>query len=219
MPVTQSSAHSAAPPVARPLAGAPGTTEKPPAAPISPEALQQLELAHQRARKIRRAVQVALFNGWTIGFFAALSLLSGIFSLTGFVLGVALAIVSYNEFKGAKLFRRLDLRAPRRLGWNQLGLCGVLIVYSLWCIYSALTGPNPYEAALPAGGQAVPILNSIAQMQTTITLGVYGSLIIGSIIFQGTTAWYYFTRARHIQAYIEQTPQWVIDLQQASAPL
>jgi hypothetical protein len=180
--------------------------------------LQQLDLAHQRARKIRRAVQVALFNGWTVGVFAVISLLSGILSLTGLVLGGALAIVAYNEFNGAKLLRRLDLRAPRRLAWNQLGLCCVIIAYSVWGLYTGLSGPSPYGSALPAAGQAAPILKSIEHLQTTITLAVYGSLIFGSIILQGGTAWYYLTRTRHIQAYASQTPQWVIDLQRAADP-
>jgi hypothetical protein len=60
-----------------------------------------------------------------------------------------------------------------------------------------------------------PIVGSIEQLQRTIVLATYVSLIVGSIVFQGSTAWYYFSRARHIRAYVNQTPQWVIELQRA----
>ena len=176
-------------------------------------------LARQRGRKIRRAAGVALFTGWTVSIFAAITLLFGIFSVTALLLGSALAVVGYNEFSGAKLLRRLDLRAPRRLGLNQIGLCGVLIVYSLWSIYSALTGPSPYAAALPSGGEMAGMLGSIERLQTIVTLAVYGALIFFSLIFQGGTAWYYFTRSRHIQAYISETPQWIIDLERTTSLL
>jgi hypothetical protein len=212
--MADASTQPADPPLARPVTSS--TDVSPPSGPaISPEILRQLKLAQQRGKKIRRAAGMATFNGWTIGVFAALSLVSGIFSLTGFVLGIALAIAAFNEFNGAKLLRRLDLRAPRRLGFNQLGLCGVLIVYSLWSIHSAFAGPSPYASAMPAGGQVAPIVGSIEQLQRTIVLATYVSLIVGSIVFQGSTAWYYFSRARHIRAYVNQTPQWVIELQRA----
>ena len=180
--------------------------------------LSQLKLAQEHGKKIRRAAGVARFNGWTTGIFAAITLLGGVFSLTSLLLGVALAVVAHNEFNGAKLLRRLDQRAPRRLGYNQLGLCGVVIVYSLWSIYSMLTGPSPYESALAAGGQAAQMLGSIEQLHTTLIFGVYGSLIFVSLVVQGGNAWYYFTRARQIQAYSTQTPQWIIDLQQSGSP-
>ncbi len=63
------------------------------------------------------------------------------------------------------------------------------------------------------------MLGSIEQLQTIVTLAVYGSVILFSIIFQGGTAWYYFTRSRHIRAYISETPQWIIDLQRTTSLL
>ncbi len=211
--------QSITPPTARPAVVAPGAVSDTPAAPLSVENLRELELAQGRAKKIRRAIGVALFNGWTTGIFAAISLLCGLFSLTSFLIGIALAIVSYNEFAGAKMFRRFDEQATRRLGFNQLGFCGVLIIYSLWSIYCILTEPNPYAAALPANDRALATLGSIEQMYTTISLTVYGSLIFLSMIFQGGTAWYYFTRGKYIRAYVNETPPWIIDLQRSTSTL
>ncbi len=47
------------------------------------------------------------------------------------------------------------------------------------------------------------VTGSIGDLQTTLTLAVYGGLIIGTIIFQGLNALYYFTRTKHVQAYSE----------------
>jgi hypothetical protein len=33
------------------------------------------------------------------------------------------------------------------------------------------------------------------------------------VVFQGVNAIYYFTRRRHVEAYIAQTPEWIRDLQ------
>jgi hypothetical protein len=203
-------------PTARPVAGAPEPPENAEAGPLSSEHLHEMELARIRFGKIRRASMVAVFNGCTVGFFAAISLLIGLFSLTSFLIGAALAVVAYNEFSGAKLLRRLDLRGPRRLGWNQVGFCAVLVTYALWSIYSLHTGPSPYEEALAVGGQATAIVGSIEQFEKMITFVVYGGLIVGSILFQGGTAWYYFSRAKYVHAYAMHTPPWILELERTA---
>jgi hypothetical protein len=211
--------HLAAPPTARTVRDPARTAPETPPDPFSPEIVHELELARLRGRKIRRAAGVASFTGWTVSICAAVTLLFGIFSITSLLLGGALAVVGYNEFSGAKMLRRLDLRAPRRLGFNQIGLCGVLIVYSLWSIHSTLAAPSPYAAVLASEGQAAGMLGSIEQLQTTVTLVVYGSLIIVSIVFQGSMAWYYFTRGRYIKTYISETRPCIVDLQRATSLL
>jgi len=42
---------------------------------------------------------------------------------------------------------------------------------------------------------------------------IYGGLILGTLLFQGLNAWYYFTRGKHVQTYLDATPSWIIDLQ------
>jgi hypothetical protein len=215
----------APPPIARPVSAPAPPPPAAPGAPLSPEHLRQLRLARQRGRSIRRAAGVATFHGWTFALCAGLSLLVGLLSLTSLLIGLALAVVAYNEFTGARLLRSFDERGPRRLGSNQLGLCGVLIVYAGWSIYSTLTAPSPLEAAFGANGvaslgpdnPAAPLLSSIQQLQTTVTLAVFGGLIVASLVFQGGTAWYYFSRARHLRAYVAETPQWVIELDRTTA--
>jgi hypothetical protein len=46
---------------------------------------------------------------------------------------------------------------------------------------------------------------------------IYGSLIAGTLIFQGLNALYYFTRAKLLRAYLAETPAWVVELQRCQA--
>jgi len=67
--------------------------------PLTSDQRQTLEQAAERAKAFTGAAKVAAFNGWSIGFFAAVTLLFDIFSLTALVLGVGMAVVARNEFK------------------------------------------------------------------------------------------------------------------------
>jgi len=183
--------------------------------PISHEQRRELIEANSRARKVRRAVKVATFNGWSIGVFAALSLPFAMFSVTSLVMCLALALVAYNEFRGRKLLDRFEPRGPRALGWNQLVLMGVLTGYSVWNIYLAETGPGPYAEQIKATPELGSMLGWVDDLHKTVTLAVYGSLIVASLIFQGLNALYYFTREKHLQSFLKQTPAWVVDLQRS----
>jgi len=67
--------------------------------PLTSDQRQTLEQAAERAKAFTGAAKVAAFNGWSIGFFAAVTLLFDIFSLTALVLGVGMAVVARNEFE------------------------------------------------------------------------------------------------------------------------
>ncbi len=183
--------------------------------PISHEQQRELAEANLRARKVRRAAKVATFNGWSIGIFAALSLPFALFSVTALVMCLALAGVAYNEFRGRKLLDHFEPCAPRVLGWNQLVFMGVLIGYSLWNIYLAETGPGPFAEQVKATPELGSMLGSIDYLYTSVTLAVYGSLIVFSVIFQGLNALYYFTREKYLHSYLNQTPDWVVNLQRS----
>ena len=146
------------------------------------------------------AAKVAGFNGWALGGFAALSLLSGLSSMTVLTVGLGLAIVAWNEFRGRKMLRRFDPRGPRLLGRNQLGLMALLVGYGLWGIYMGLTGTTELTALLK---ELEPVFGPIGHLQRSLTLAVYGGVILLSIIFQGLNALYYFTRAEHVQTCSE----------------
>ena len=67
-------------------------------------------------------------NGWSIGFFAAVTLLFDIFSLTALVLGVGMAVVARNEFKSRARILTPNPTGPELLWRNQVGFMALIIL-------------------------------------------------------------------------------------------
>ena len=177
-------------------------------------------MANERAKKIRKAAGVAAFNGWMTGIFAVTSAPFAPFSIAGFLVTVGLGIVAYNEFQGRKRLLLFDDSAPRLLGWNQVGFLTMIIVYCLWMIFTGLTGEGPFAAELAAKPELREVLDSIDGLDyfyKLIVLAIYGTVIVLSAIFQGWNAYYYFSRRKHVEDYVRETPEWVIDVQRATA--
>jgi hypothetical protein len=182
---------------------------------------QELTLANERAKRIRKAAGMAAFNGWAIGIFAALSAPFALFSLAGFFVTIGLSIVAYNEFQGRKRLLRFDPTSPVLLGWNQLGLLALIIVYCVWMLLEGLTGPTPFAAEMaksPELAGAGVSLNQFDDLYKGLVVIVYGMVIVVSVVFQGLNALYYFTRRKHVRAYVQETPGWVLDLQHMMQP-
>jgi hypothetical protein len=179
--------------------------------PLSPEQQQELRTAKTSARSFLGASKVATFNGWTIGFFAFVSILSGIFDLSGLLVGLGLALVARNEFVGRRRLRALDPSGLVLLWRNQVGLMLLIIVYCAWSIYSVLANPNPELVALLelVGEGADELFKSLTTM-------VYKAVIGATIICQGLNARYYYVRVARIRDYLQRTPRWVLDLQRDS---
>ena len=182
-------------------------------APLTPQQREELAEANQRAKKLLGAAKVAAFNGWTIGVFAAVSLLFGIFSMTALVMGVGMAVVARNEFRGRMMLRRFDADGPGLLGRNQLGFMALIIVYCLWSMYQTLSNPITEIAGLEA------IAGSVGDLVTNLTLAVYGGMIVLTAVFQGLNARYYFARVKRMEHYLDKTPEWIVDIQRSTAPL
>jgi hypothetical protein len=51
------------------------------------------------------------------------------------------------------------------------------------------------------------------RLLSTIHLAVYVSLIVVAVLVQGGNAWHYFSRRKHIAAYVESTPTWIVESQ------
>jgi len=190
---------------------------------LSPvEVQQQLAAARVAAAKVRRAASVAYADGWMIAICGAptflFGALSGMSGISGILLGGALCIIAYLEFDGAKRIRRLDVSAPRRLGYNQVALGAVLILYSLWSLHAAAHGGLVAElqAQAPELGNMGTEVQDL--MQTAYRL-LYFTLIAVAIFAQGGTALYYFSREKYMQRYVEQTPPWILDMQRSGTPL
>ena len=76
--------------------------------------LQELALARTRYARIRRACSIALLDAWGLAIFAGLTMVCGISSPSGLVLGMAMALVAIVEFRESSKLRRLDRDAPEQ---------------------------------------------------------------------------------------------------------
>ena len=186
------------------------------AGPLSPEDLRALTDARRRMKSVRRAAGVATLSGWTLAIFAGITMLGVIFGdLTALVLGVALGACAANELRGASMLRRLDRRAPATLGWNQVALGALIVVYAGWSLFRAIQTP---ALASVGGSTGDPHMDHIVTSLTTTVMYVfYSALAATGIIAPGLTALYYFTRARHIRRVLGETPVWVMDTLRAAA--
>lgn len=187
--------------------------------PLSASQLLEVGAARDRAGKIRKAAAVAKFNGWMTGIVAVCSLPFALFSLSGFLLMVVLSFVTYNEFKGRRRLLQFDRNSPAFLGWNQVGFLALIILYSLWMLSVGLTTESPILRELKANPELQGLLGSsveLDQIYRLLVVAVYGTVLVLSIIFQGLNALYYFSRRKHVDAYLKETPDWVLDLQRLS---
>lgn len=180
--------------------------------PLTPEQQQELHDAKERAGSFMGAAKVAAFNGWTIGFFAVVSILFGLFSLTGLIVGIGLAAVARNELVGRRRIRDLDAGGLELLWRNQIGLMALIIVYCVWSMYRAVAAPDPQIAEMSEilGPDTGDLIQSL-------TLTLYGAVIAATAVFQGLNARYYFVRIDRLQEYLRVTPPWVVELQRSSA--
>ena len=175
---------------------------------------QELELrdAKERAGSFLGATKVAAFNGWSIGFFAVVSIVFGLFSPTSFLVGVCLAFVARNEFVGRARLRSLDPSGLELLWHNQLGFMSVIIAYCVWSIYRIVAAPAPTIIA-----DLTELLGvGVEDLFQSVTLTLYAVVIAATGIFQGLNARYYFVRVAMIRDYVRDTPQWVLDVQRAT---
>ena len=196
---------------------------------LSPEQLRELDGARARWRKVQRAVGFARFSAWSLAVFAAGGLLIGLFDRESAVMGLLLLGVTVVEFRGAGLLRRAEARGPRLLGWNQLMLMGLIGAYCVYKAYVEKTQPlvsNPDLAQIlndPGARDALaaqgldPALFQMLDNPEGATRLFYGLMAVVSLVVQGLTAMYYFSRVRVVETYLRATPAWVLEVQRRAA--
>jgi hypothetical protein len=201
------------------LAFTPPTPAAPPApAPLTPEQLLAIRKADERARKIRRAATVATTDASIMAVFTVLCAVSAVFSFVALLLTVALGIVTFNSFRGAARLKKFDPAAPQALALNQAFLAVAVIASACWSLYAALGDAN--SAQIKEVTDAVGVdAASIAGMYTLAIKAVHYALIAGTLLAQGLTGLYYWTRKKLITTYLAETPSWVVDLQRQQAAI
>lgn len=196
------------------------TLPEPTQSPLADEHHAEIAVANTRAKTIRKAAGVAGFNGWVTAVFAVCSAPFAPFSIAGFLVTVGLAVVAYNEFQGRTRLHNFDREAAKFLGWNQVGFLSLIVAYCGWMLFVGLTGEGPFAAEVaehPELAEALGSLDGLDALYRLIIVAVYASVIVLTVVFQGLNAYYYFTRRKHIDAYVRETPQWVLDVQRSAA--
>ena len=189
----------------------PDGADREPSSPLDAEQRAALAEAQERVKGFLGAARIAAMNGWSIGLFAAVSLLFGIFSLTSLVVGVGLAVVARNEFVGRSRIRAFDPSGLELLWKNQVGFLGLIVGYCLWSMYRVSVQPDPQLAELTTllGPGTDDLVRDLSML-------LYGSVILASAIVQGLNARYYRVRAARAREYLRDTPAWIVDLQRAA---
>jgi hypothetical protein len=184
--------------------------------PLTAAHRNELVAARDRSKVIRKAARVAGFNGWTTALIAAVSAMFLVFdrSSIAIMMTAALSIVAVNEFRGRKRLLNYDPGAATLLGWNQLGLLAAIIVYCLWMLHAASAETSELSQTLQTYSELGTIdLGEVEGLYRTATNAAYGGAIALSVLFQGGNALYYFTRRRHLDRFLAETPEWVREVQ------
>ncbi|HAI11576.1 MAG TPA: hypothetical protein DCM28_07715 [Phycisphaerales bacterium] len=182
---------------------------------LDESAKQQIRDAQLRRKRINRVVGTARFNGWSEGIFASLSVIIALIDPTfiSVFAAAALIIIAYTEFHGRAVVKSLDPKGMTILACNQLVFGSLIIVYAISQLILNSQGNNPHLAELASISE---LGEQIAELEQIIVQMVYWSLIVGTILFQGGMALFFFRSKKHLKTYIQDTPQWVIDVLKAT---
>jgi hypothetical protein len=182
------------------------------ASPFTPQQMQELAVARKAMKGIRRAVFMAQMDGWSLAVFGALTLVCGLSSATAILVGLGLGAVAFVELKTIPKLKQLDPAAPKTLGYNQLALAAILILYAIWNLISPVKLSDELSAASP---QIRSIMGDPQSLLNLVNNLVYFALIAIAIFAQGSMALFYFRRTKIVTDYLAQTPPWIIQMQQA----
>ncbi len=189
--------------------------------PLTADHRRELTIARDRSRIIRKTARVAAFNGWTSALIAAASAPFSFTSPIAFVLTIAIALIAFNEFRGRKRVLNFDPSGASILGWNQIIFLAMITAYSLWMLFSTLNDTGSVSDELKGYVDLNATLGSsggFAGLYKQIVIYFYGGVIGLSALFQGGTAFYYFSRRRAIEDFVAETPAWVRDVQRDTLP-
>ncbi|MDP7348738.1 MAG: hypothetical protein QF735_10915, partial [Phycisphaeraceae bacterium] len=84
-------------------------------------------------------------------------------------------------------------------------------------IFQTLTGDGEYDQTIRQSPELAEVLGPIDGMVQWAFLATYALVFVVSAVFMGGNAIYYFTRRKHVRAYLNETPAWVVDLLQRTA--
>ncbi len=187
--------------------------------PLSQEQLAQIGEARMNASQILRAAQIAHreFVGLILmGALTAMFSCYGGISISSLIMGLWMIVGGVIEHLGEQRIRRLDPDVFTTLSRNQLLLGIMFVVISAWWMLTIAMGS---DKDLASTGKTLSNLGVAAtQMMPMVKLmlyGAYGSVGVFGIFWQGYLAWYYSRRQKQLLEYIQETPKWILDMQQS----
>lgn len=162
---------------------------------------------------MRRLAAYASFEGSSLTILGALTIICGGYgSVAGLLMSFLLLGTGIFEIYSVRQLRRLRPSAINHLVYNQLVLAGGLIAYgviSLLQIRHSGGMPSEIAQALAQAGTT----DEINQQLSTVAQIFYAGLIAIALLIQGGTAMFYFSRRSHLQRYLNETPDWIQQMQ------
>jgi hypothetical protein len=183
---------------------------------------QRIEIARgaERERRFAFARKLASFNGVGVGIFAGVSLLSAVVDVSSLLLAFPLAIIAFVELNGGQRVARYERNGLVQLACNELALVALVSVYALTQILSAQNSASPLgeimaQGGVPTADLGIPDMSSelgnFDELYRSAVTAFYGVLIVVTAVIQGGCAFYYYSRLKHLDRFLAETPRWVID--------
>ncbi len=192
------------------------------AGPLSQADMAAIAYAITLRKPLVRAAHIARASAISTLLIAAIALPCLLIwpSLSGLIIAAGLATVGIIELKASPQVLAAKAGIHRTLARNQLCLLGIIILY---CAIQMITfsTEDAKNAALSPDTRAQ--LSALPDMQQSIDgmiekwaalfqYGLYGAVILISVLCQGGLAYYYFSRRRIIEQFNASTPPWVLRL-------
>jgi hypothetical protein len=189
------------------------------APPISAEQMREIEAAEARVKRLKPARTLAAFNGGTLILMAFILCISAFLDPRAWFSALVVGALGFVELHGRTLLLRYDRRALSILAGNQVALVIVVVIYALVQLRAATDAPSPMAAMLGDDADLAAELGADISHESgdfddlyhSAISAFYGLVIALTVLFQGGSALYYWTRRKHLDAFLTQTPAWVLD--------
>ena len=207
----------------------PSTVVNKPDGKLPPEAMRQVTDAQLRLSAVLRARKVAqracislVFMGVLTGMFAVVGGQGP--SWSGLVMGVWMTAAGIVEFIGAQGTAKLKPKALTMLAVNQLLLGLMFAGFGAWWMLALKMGWNTADVksaqqfmgsvsnSLVTVGDAGASTGQINSIAYTAVYWAYGSLVVFGLLVDAPMALYYFYRRRQLEAYLRETPEWIVQM-------
>jgi hypothetical protein len=194
--------------------------------PLDARQLEQVAQAGERRRRLGLPVGLARGNGFTLIAAGLLCLPFAALEPPLVLVGLALLALGAVELRGAAMWKRLDLRAPRLLAYNQLAL---FVIVAIYCAVHAYQGVHAPPPSLDLGGLDPELSSQVrdlggalghddpsAAVGSALKIGIvafYVFLALACGAYQGACAYFYLSRGALMREHLERTPAWVMELE------